>query len=287
MIYGWNSNEVQIGNYYCDGYAVVDDVRYVFEYNGCRFHDCDLCETERANKTDEQWRKGFFESLKNTKVIVMTSCQWSEKKKTLDYDPGISPLLYKKKLRMENFIPLILTGEIYGFMIVDLSATEKAERFRKINWPPIFKKEEILYDDLPAWMQKITDEREFPKETIVQKMHARKILLHTDLLKFYLEQGFRIDVIHKFYEYEGRKCFGKVFKNVYEARVEATKTKDDENATDEMKAAADMKATAVKLVSNSMYGQLLLVRSIFFNGTFQIISKLISRKFPDRLFLGN
>ena len=78
-------------------------------------------------------------------------------------------------------------------------------------------------------------------------MHAKEILLHTCLLKFYLENGFRILKIHKFFEYEGSPCFKKVYSTVYEARVQATETNDD------------LKATAVKLVSNSMYGSMLVV----------------------------
>ena len=78
-------------------------------------------------------------------------------------------------------------------------------------------------------------------------MHAKQLLLHTSLLKFYLENGFTVEKIYKFYEYQGAECFKTVFDTVYRARVEATEIQDD------------IKATAVKLVSNSMYGSLLLV----------------------------
>ena len=67
-------------------------------------------------------------------------------------------------------------------------------------------------------------------------------------MKFYVENGFIVKKITKFFEYQGARCFQKIFRTVYEARVEATETSDD------------MKANAVKLVSNSMYGTLLTVR---------------------------
>ena len=82
-------------------------------------------------------------------------------------------------------------------------------------------------------------------------MNAKNLLLHTSLIKFYEENGFFVEKIHKFYEYQGSRCFKKVFDTVYEARVEATETKDE------------IKATAVKLVSNSMYGSLLTVSLTF------------------------
>ena len=135
-------------------------------------------------------------------------------------------------------------------MIVDIISTPAAKKFLSCNWPPIFQKSEVEFSDLSEWMQNLVEKEDFPKEMIVQRMHAKNILLHTSLLKFYLKNGFYITRIHKFYEYEGRECFKKVYSNVYEALVHATETKDE------------MKATAVKLVSNSMYGQLLLVSLI-------------------------
>ena len=132
-------------------------------------------------------------------------------------------------------------------MVVDIAATDGADKFRELNWPPILKKAMVDFEDLPEWMQKNCDEKDFPKEQIVQAMHAEELLLHTSLLQFYLENGFEVRKIHQFFEYEGSKCFDKVYKTVYEARVQATETNDD------------LKARAVKLVSNSMYGQMLQV----------------------------
>ena len=68
------------------------------------------------------------------------------------------------------------------------------------------------------------------------------------LIKFYLENGFMLTKIYQLFEYQPSKSFQNVYEKVYKARVEATQTGDQ------------MKATAVKLVSNSMYGQLLMVR---------------------------
>ena len=101
-------------------------------------------------------------------------------------------------------------------------------------------------------MQKNAKRTDFPRKTIVQSMHGENVLLHTALIKFYLDNGFYLTKIHQLYEYQGSKCFEDVYSKVYNARVEATETGDT------------MKATAVKLVSNSMYGQLLMVSLLFF-----------------------
>ena len=93
-------------------------------------------------------------------------------------------------------------------------------------------------------------------------MHAKELLLHTELLRFYMENGFYVSKLHKFFEYQASPCFENVYRKVYEARVDATKIATDERSTPDMKASAERKATAVKLVSNSMYGSLLLVSFI-------------------------
>ena len=175
------------------------------------------------------------------------------------YQPEISPLLFKKSAKACDIISLIMQDRIYGFAVVDIKQSPEAEKWLRVNWPPILQKDKILFEDIPIWMQPLFDRTEFPKETIVQKMAAEKLLLHTKLLKFYLENGFFVMKLHKFFEYQGSKCFENVYKKVYDARVEATEIGNSSDATAEEKASAEMQATCVKLVSNSMYGSTLLV----------------------------
>ena len=148
---------------------------------------------------------------------------------------------------MVDMLQFLCEGKLYGFVVVDIVATKDADKFMTVNWPPILRKDDIVYKDLPTWMQSNTTDKGFPRNTIIQSMFGYNILLHTSLIKFYIQNGFVISKIHKFYEYEGRRCFKKVYDVVYKARVEATISKDE------------MKATAVKLVANAMYGQMLMV----------------------------
>ena len=168
------------------------------------------------------------------------------KRSLQDYKPQISPILWKNYIRADDFLDLVREGCLYGFAIVDIIATEDANKFLEINWPPILKKDTINFDDLPDWMQLNADKKTFPRETIVQSMCGQEILLHTSLIEFYLNNGFEIVKIYSFFEYEGKECFKKVYETVYNARVEATKLKDNQ------------KAMANKLCANAMYGQMLL-----------------------------
>ena len=255
--HGWNSKEVQIGKFYVDGYAVVDGKRVIFEYDGCAYHGCARCEVVRRNESpkNEDERKTFFKNLQNATIITISSCDWYKEKFEIDwsqYQPKISSLLFKSQASGFELVSLVEKGSIYGFMIVDISPTDEAQKWMDVNWPPIFQKSEIKFDDLSEWMKHVVEEKDFPLNSIVQRMHGQKLLLHTSLLKFYLAHGFTVDHVYKFFEYEGENCFSRVFQTVYEARVEATETEDDK------------KATAVKLVSNSMYGSLLLVSQLKF-----------------------
>ena len=245
--HGWNSKEMIFGRYSVDGYAEVDGKKLIFEYDGCKFHDCKLCDREMLFKRDETERNKFLASLPNTTIIRETECVWMEKKKILKYEPEISPILMLNKVYPEQMLHLLKENKLYGFMVIDISSTENAKKFLDLNWPPILMKTMVEYTDLPDWMKPNVDEKDFPTEQIVQSMHAKEILLHTRLIQFYLENGFQVEKIYKFFEYEPSPCFDRVFSTVYEARVQATETKDD------------LKATAVKLVSNSMYGSMLTV----------------------------
>ena len=262
--HGWNSPEMQIGPYYVDGYAIVDGKQIIYEFNGCAYHSCVRCKPVRINQNEEE-RKFFFKNLPNSKIVDISSCEWYAQKCDMDihlYEPEISPLLLKKTVKECDIIGLVMEDRIYGFAVVDLRKQPEAQKWSRLNWPPIMQKEEILLEDISPWMRSLFDKSEFPKESIVQKMSADKLLLHTDLLKFYIENGFAVSKMYKFFEYEGSRCFENVYEKIYNARVEATEIGNSPDATDEEKAEAEMKATCVKLVSNSMYGSTLLVSFI-------------------------
>ena len=249
---GWNSNEYKIGGFYLDGYAKVDGTNICFEFDGCHWHGCSLCKTEPdEDQKARNKRRNLFLRSKNFKIVRTTECEWIKLRTRLmkenSYVPKISSLLYKNNIHHFEMCELIEQNRIYGFCVVDIEATSKAKKFLDLNWPPILQKKNIEFTDLPEWMREHVDRKSFPRKTIVQTMNGSNLLLHTSLIKWYLENGFKVTYIHKIFEYEGAFCFKDVFTTGYEARVEATQTNDS------------LKATAVKLILNSMYGQLLLV----------------------------
>ena len=206
-MHGWNSKEVQIGQFYVDGYAVVDGRKIVYEYNGCAYHSCGRCQQVRVYKNDEEARRQYFASLPDVTVVEISSCEWYAQKFTIkDFEPKISPLLWKKEAHFTEILDLVSVEKVNGFLIVDICRDEGSQKWINLNWAPIFKKADVFYSDLSPWMRQQYENGEFPQKQIVQSMHAEKLLLHTSLVKFYMSHGFRVTKIHKFYEYEPSKC---------------------------------------------------------------------------------
>ena len=98
ILNGWNGKEVRIGKYYVDGYAVVDGHTWIFEYDGCKYHDCQKCDREMLVKRDESARNEYLKSLPYTTIMRQEECEWQIKMKSLTYQPTISPILFKNKV---------------------------------------------------------------------------------------------------------------------------------------------------------------------------------------------
>ncbi len=201
---GWNSKEKKVGRYLVDGYAEVDDKIIIFEFDGCFYHECEIC--KKCDDIDRQQhaqrRSQYFKS-RGYIVHHMKECEWKVKfdEIKITYKPSISPLLFFNEITHLEMITRIRNDELYGFAIVDIEATPDAQKFLDVNWPPILMKDDIQFEDLPVWMQKSTNKESFPRKTIIQSMHGQKILLHTALIRFYLDNGFNLTFIHHFYEY--------------------------------------------------------------------------------------
>ena len=219
---GWMGSEMQIGPYYVDGYCQVDDVIYALEYNGCRYHGCDICKIAQPNESDVE-RESFIKS-KVTELIIERGCIFQEKLKRIRYDiPSyISHFLYKNKITATDIIKAIINQQITGFIVVDIEPTQAAEKYRAINFLPIFQRKSIEFDMLPEWMKPGASKASFPRTTLVQTMRATSLLLHTELARFYLRNGFAITKIHLLLEYEPSMCFEQFYHKSYELRVQAT-----------------------------------------------------------------
>ena len=237
--HAWNGSEVKVGQYPVDGYCEVDGVRYALQFDGCHVHVCNKC---NGNGDKDDTARDAFVS-KHCKLIKISSCEWAQVKKWQMPKPTISPFIFHKSIRSKDIIKAINDGCITGFVHCDIHPTAAAKKYEDISWPPIFRKEKIPYDLLPEWMKVNTSESTFPRETLVQTMVADQILIHTALAAFYIRNGFEINNITRFIEYEGSTCFSDFFDRLYKLRVEATIAKNGPQTA------------AIKLTGNSSFGK--------------------------------
>jgi len=179
-------------------------------------------------------------------VVTIQECFWEEICKD-NLKTAISSLIFLRSITADQIMTAI-QNDAYGFLLCDIEpCSEESNKFIELNWLPIIHNANVERSDLSPHMDEATKHIHFPRRTVVQTMHAEKILLHTELIKFYLSQGFKITKIYDFFEFEASACFDQLYTKLYESRVEATEQHDD------------TKATAIKLVGNSSFGQSIMV----------------------------
>jgi len=186
-------------------------------------------------------------------IIRERECDWQKRCKSPLPRSPISSLLYSTRVHTRELLQEILKDNVYGFAVVDIIPGPETKKFIDLNWLPIIRHDEIQFSDIAEYMQRPELQKTFPRRTLVQTLHATEILLHTRLIQWYVENGFTITKIHRMFEYQKFKCYKDVHDSVYLTRVQATI--DAKNGDP----AANKKATAIKLVSNSMYGQMIMV----------------------------
>ena len=112
MQHAYFQGEKKVLDYYVDGYAVVDGVKTVWEYNGCGWHGCACIKnpTEKQIKKQQQWmeRKTKLET-NGYKVIEMTCCRWRKIRKYIQRNPPkteLGRILCKDNQEILQFIHL-------------------------------------------------------------------------------------------------------------------------------------------------------------------------------------
>lgn len=115
----------------------------------------------------------------------------------------------------------VLKDELYGFLEVDLSVPETwgkgfetfssltpREYFQEMS--AIFCTSEIPFESFGPHMQHYAREMEMgekPRVLLVGGMSARKILIATPLLRWYLQHGIEVTKIYQVVEYQKSRCF--------------------------------------------------------------------------------
>jgi hypothetical protein len=179
---------------------------------------------------------------------VMWECQFDKLLPTwANIKTPLIPYILRPKLSEQEIISGIQTGDIFGFIVADVSTpTEIAQKMK--DFPPIIKRETITQDYLTPFMKnQIKLEKPqlntFKRETLIQCFNAKEKLLITPLAQYYISKGLIISNVKKFIQYIPKKSLKPFVKKVTEMRIAAEKNK------------MQTKGNTAKIYGNSGYGK--------------------------------
>ena len=128
--------------------------------------------------------------------------------------------------QIAKFLKDVLKGKVFGFAQVEIEVPDELyDKFSEIS--PLFVVQEIPDRDLPKEMKTYKEKngRKTLKGTkkLLSIMKAKKILLYTPLIEWYLQHGLRLTAVHQLIEYEPRMRFSWFSEEVTNAWREADK----------------------------------------------------------------
>ena len=229
-----NGGEVKVKNrkklYYVDGYCKINNKEYFFEYGGCRWHHCPDCEKgdESRKAPDEEKRQ----ILKSKGVLTsITSCAWLKEKRGVTFKNYTSAFFNHKGFITEgDLLTKIKSGDLFGIVECSVRSSEDVvKRFKSINHPPIFRHVQVTKSMLSDTMKKRVEESKISElnTQLSLTFNADNIMLTTDFIKFYLDQGIEIHDINSVIEFEKDTPLKNFITKVTRKRAEAKKRNDD------------------------------------------------------------
>ena len=229
-----------------DGYVEISGEKYFLFYDGCRWHNCNTCDTKCLNHERYDERRSLLSKL--GKVITIKGCEWKIQRKNVKFQCKTSHFFRRKTLIQESELLIAIEkGDLFGLVLCDVvSPPSVIEKWTKINFGPVIRHCEVTEDMIPEIILQNLKKKgvKLPVEkTLTVCFHGTQILLTTTMAQFFINQGMIISNIGMVVEFE--KAFPlKGFVNKATAeRVKATRNKDSQ------------KAELYKRVVNASYGR--------------------------------
>ena len=259
-----NGKEIRFGNYLVDGYCV--STKTVYEYNGCYYHKCPHnCFIFRGIKS-EKWLKKLektqekddikkiFLLTQGLKYVSIQECDYMRKvkSKTLSLYNNYLPTYYQKNrstLSESQIIDDIQNGLLFGAVEVDIAINDNLYDYFK-EYPPFFCTCEVPMNVIGDHMSDFCKNNDITfknRKLLISGTKAKKILLATPLLKWYLNHNCNIKRIYQVIEFQPKKSFTSFIETVTENRILGDRHKDKSIIGD-----------TYKLLSNSAYGSVLI-----------------------------
>ena len=210
----------------------------------CRYHERDITGI----------RSHVYEEPKTCKTVLGLDANMLYPSTLLQYLPCGKEKLFKvptpkSRRNLKILTRVVQNNEIFGFAQVDIEVPKELhEKFREMS--PLFVDMEIPDEQIPDHMHeylKKTGRKRIPgTRKLCVVMKAKKILLYTPVLKWYLDHGLKVTGFYQFLRYKRGKQFAWFPEEVADARRQADKDPDKRHVGD-----------TAKHKANSFYGKMI------------------------------
>ena len=242
MHHAYHQGERRLGGMLVDGFVSDGKVHKLYEFQGCYFHGHD-CEIGRSNQEKQQFdEQKKYRLMDFGEVVEITECEWDQLLPTVKNTKTRFPRILHKTDTLETLLDGIQSGELYGFIFADVDGPENLiQELAEQNFPPIFNKIELTEQHLSPYMRSryLVKDRKLKQKSLIQTFRAQNILLHTCLVKHYMQIGLKIFNVKWFTQYLGEKSIAPFMEKVTSMRIAATHEKDS------------TKSNTAKIIGNS------------------------------------
>ena len=155
------------------------------------------------------------------------------------------PRRSSRRMPQHHILAAVIDGTLFGMVECDVCVPEELQdHFAEMQ--PIFKNTTVTRDNIGPFMRQYAEEHDImstPRRMLVGSYRGEKLLLSTQLLRWYLAHGLIVDHVYQVVEYEPNSCSRRFGESVYAARRAGYTDPDKAIIADTM-----------KLLGNSGYG---------------------------------
>ena len=207
---------------WCKIYILLAHIFNIVNYTilrGCYFHKCDICHKKFVGDEgkilyEKNRRQFLIENL--DEYIEGSECVY--KKTMKNEQPNLYFLWHSTKITQDDIINAIKNEKIFGLCKVDISCPKAAQKkYLDLNFPPIFRHVSVTENMLQPKMLAYAGENnvKFPLDKqLTLTFNAKEIILATPMLKYYLDNGLKIDKIYYVVEYLKQAPFKVGFTHI-------------------------------------------------------------------------
>ena len=228
-----------------DGFC--ESTNEVFEFQGCVFHGCGKCNTNRNSngnlkelncfgKNIQELQKSTQEKIEKLEeegftVYQIYECEWKKMLKQphiAAFVKNIKSVQPKKQLNFEKILRGVQNDQLYGFLFVDIHTPEHLKE-KYSDFPMIIKNVMVSRDDLSPYMKEVAEENDYlkkPRKTLISSYFGTNHFVSSNMLKFYLEMGLVVTRIYEFIEFYPEACFKELAEEIVETRRKGDRDPD-------------------------------------------------------------